>query len=309
MSDDRYAQCGQCGQPVDKQDATSGAVLGATAVCASCLRFELDLDDDAVDDPPVSSEPGRRGGSPRFYELLEEMGGVHAAKNADYSRGGSDPFRNFRQCERFGIPAWQGALIRLQDKYERCCNLVANFQEKGVLEGAVKDETFADTIIDLANYSLIVRCLYEEWMQARNQASTDKMVDDYKRNASVYHDIATRVWADHTAGPKAADVMAAATDFLGPSVEIDNAAGAGRNVPHTHVHAYKPQELTPAEIAYGTTVGGGKTVLGNTRDIELPDGSKIKFLVDPGLDGSMFITLQHHPAPGSTQTERKEGPG
>lgn len=214
-------ECGQCGRPVDKRDATTGAIIGDTIICAECLRFELDLEGDEVDDPPLEATAGKRGGSPRFYELLEEMGFVHSAKNADYSKG-VDPFRNFRGCERFGIPAWIGAYIRLQDKYERCTNLIGNWQETGILEGAVKDEAFKDTIIDLANYSLIVRCLYEEWVRSTD----DKKVDDiaaaagYKRNSAVIHDVADRVWQDPHLGPEADKLIERVINFLGPYTDF-----------------------------------------------------------------------------------------
>lgn len=161
--EDHYKHCGQCGQPVDISQRGNAVLLDGYAYCRACCIEGLDL----VAEIDRSFEAGARvrGGSPRFYELLAEMGNVHAAKNSDYSRGGSDPFRNFRASERIGIAAWRGAFVRLQDKYERCVNLIGLLAETGSIEGAVKDETFADTIVDLANYSLIVRCLYEEWLR------------------------------------------------------------------------------------------------------------------------------------------------
>lgn len=100
-------------------------------------------------------------GSPRFFELLESMADTHARKNQDYSPG-ADPFVNFRAAEEIGIPAWIGAWIRLQDKYQRCQSLIAQYTATGEIVPAVADEKLYDTLIDLANYALLVRCLYEE---------------------------------------------------------------------------------------------------------------------------------------------------
>lgn len=100
-------------------------------------------------------------GSPRFHELLASMADTHNRKNADYSPG-SDPFGNFRAAEEIGIPAWIGAWIRLQDKYRRCQSLIAQYTATGTIVPAVADEKLYDTLIDLANYALLVRCLYEE---------------------------------------------------------------------------------------------------------------------------------------------------
>lgn len=104
-----------------------------------------------------------RGGSPRFHELLAMMGDVHVAKNADYSPG-ADPFGNFREAEAIGVPAWVGAWIRLQDKYKRAQGFVRQLVEEGSYTAAVVSEKLDDTVMDLANYSVIVRCLYEEWL-------------------------------------------------------------------------------------------------------------------------------------------------
>lgn len=103
-------------------------------------------------------------GSPRFHELLTEMAETHNRKNADYSPG-ADPFLNFRASEEIGIPAWIGAWIRLQDKYRRCQSLIAQFTTTGEIAPSVTDEKLHDTLIDLANYAVLVRCLYEEAKQ------------------------------------------------------------------------------------------------------------------------------------------------
>lgn len=84
------------------------------------------------------------------------MAEIHSKKNQDYANSKIDPFRNFRMSEQIGIPAWKGSLIRMGDKFIRINNLAL----KG--KNAVKDETIVDTLIDLANYSIITAILYEE---------------------------------------------------------------------------------------------------------------------------------------------------
>lgn len=90
-----------------------------------------------------------------FEQILEEMKSIHLAKNHDYSPKGA--FGNFAESERVGVPDWKGAFIRLQDKYIRACNLIARDEQ-----AAVKDEKLDDTLLDLANYAVIVMCLRKQ---------------------------------------------------------------------------------------------------------------------------------------------------
>jgi len=91
--------------------------------------------------------------SPKFYELLEQIKNLHDLKNSDYATD-QDPFSNFRECERFGIPAWKGVLVRMSDKFCRICNLVKKDE--------IKNEPLEDSFMDLAVYSLICLLLYKE---------------------------------------------------------------------------------------------------------------------------------------------------
>jgi len=76
------------------------------------------------------------------------------AKNHDYASS-EDPYKNLRQSEQIGIPAWKGTFIRYLDKHSRMCNFIL----KG--EYAVKDENFEDTIDDALNYLKLVKILYK----------------------------------------------------------------------------------------------------------------------------------------------------
>ena len=96
--------------------------------------------------------------SERFYELLETMKNTHDAKRHDYANP-DDVFANFRTCEQAGIPAWKGCCVRLGDKFSR----IMGFAKKEKLK--VKDESIKDTLIDMANYSLIALILYEETLE------------------------------------------------------------------------------------------------------------------------------------------------
>ncbi len=74
-------------------------------------------------------------------------------KNSDYSID-SDAFLNFRACETLGISAEIGLIVRMTDKLTRISNLLHK-------KAAVKDETIADTLSDLANYAMILKIYIE----------------------------------------------------------------------------------------------------------------------------------------------------
>ena len=93
--------------------------------------------------------------SKRFYEILEQIKELHDKKRHDYGAN-EDIFANFRLSELSGIPAWQGAVVRMGDKYAR----MSNFIKKG--EFKFKEENIKDTLMDMAIYSLITMILFEE---------------------------------------------------------------------------------------------------------------------------------------------------
>jgi len=83
-----------------------------------------------------------------------EMFATCKKKNADYTGGAAeadDPFANFRAAERLGVTTTEaGMLVRMLDKFAR----VSSFIKRGVLE--VSDESVRDTLLDLANYSILL---------------------------------------------------------------------------------------------------------------------------------------------------------
>lgn len=94
-----------------------------------------------------------RHGDPRFYDLLGEIAELHSSKSHDYTPAG-DPLANFRRAERFGVPAWKGALVRLGDKWGRLEQLATGKD--------AKNESLRDTLVDMAVYSLLCVLLLED---------------------------------------------------------------------------------------------------------------------------------------------------
>lgn len=75
------------------------------------------------------------------------------AKNSDYTGGSQDPFANFQQIGHLvQLPhvVAIGFLTRMSDKFSR----IGSFITKGSL--LVKDESVEDTLIDLANYCILM---------------------------------------------------------------------------------------------------------------------------------------------------------
>jgi len=95
----------------------------------------------------------RHPNSARFHELLKEIGDLHDRKQQDYGRG-DDPFANVRSSTEWGVPAWIGAMIRLNDKVRRLQSLAA--------KGSLANESAIDSMQDIAVYALISLVLYEQ---------------------------------------------------------------------------------------------------------------------------------------------------
>ncbi len=94
-------------------------------------------------------------GSGEYFEFhkqtCEKMQAITKAKNSDYTGAGDDPFANFSSVEQRQIcTTEQGFLTRMNDKFER----LISFNNKGSLQ--VKDESVEDTLLDLANYCILM---------------------------------------------------------------------------------------------------------------------------------------------------------
>lgn len=88
-----------------------------------------------------------------FKALTDQMYAITKAKNSDYTGDADQPFKNFTMVETMGFATTeQGFLTRITDKVMRLSSFVKN----GTLE--VSDEKVEDTLLDLANYSLLFIC-------------------------------------------------------------------------------------------------------------------------------------------------------
>ena len=74
-----------------------------------------------------------------FKEIVTKMAKTYEAKNHDY---GNSVHKTF---EEFGMTSF---LVRLSDKLNRLITL-------NKIEAQVKDEKIEDTLLDLANYSIL----------------------------------------------------------------------------------------------------------------------------------------------------------
>lgn len=101
-------------------------------------------------------------GHPMFFDLVIEICKVHEIKNKGYGMGNATG--NFRECERIGVPAWKGCLVRMTDKITRIYNLTSKLEDPEY-QDAIRMESIEDTLLDLANYCLLCLILLRE----RNQ--------------------------------------------------------------------------------------------------------------------------------------------
>jgi len=88
-----------------------------------------------------------------FGEILKEIQETHDHKSKDYGDS-KDPLSNIRASERFGIPAWIGAVLRGNDKMTRIQSFVKN--------GRLENESLEDSLLDWAVYGVISLQLYRE---------------------------------------------------------------------------------------------------------------------------------------------------
>ncbi len=114
--------------------------------------------------------------SHEYKALLDEAWDLHVRKNAGYAGAeNSDPWANFRMCEAFGIPAFEGCMVRLSDKYIRITNLMKDSTNDRV------GESIRDTLQDLAAYAFIAICLLDEKKPAVEPSLTDLWAEELIR--------------------------------------------------------------------------------------------------------------------------------
>ena len=90
-----------------------------------------------------------------YEKYQKEMFDILKRKNADYATK-VDSYSNFTKCEAMNICNTEtGILVRMIDKMARISNLTRQ-------EAQVKDESIKDTLLDLANYSMILASYIED---------------------------------------------------------------------------------------------------------------------------------------------------
>ena len=111
-------------------------------------------------------------------EACEKMHNIMKQKNHDYS-GSVDPFVNFRSVEAIGICSTeQGFMTRMMDKVCR----ISNFMSSGELH--VKDESVEDTLMDLANYALLMM-LYIKMSKDESTGQTIQDMSDSLKESTI----------------------------------------------------------------------------------------------------------------------------
>ena len=93
-----------------------------------------------------------------FLTITDELVELHDKKALDYGSD-EDPLHNVRASEAWDVPAWVGAMIRLNDKVKRL--------QKLAKRGELANESAIDSFNDIAVYAIIARILYEETMEKK----------------------------------------------------------------------------------------------------------------------------------------------
>lgn len=108
-------------------------------------------------------------------ECCDKMKEITKRKNSDYTGNSTDPFANFQSVSKIGICSTeQGFMVRMMDKLMRIRALTVDEQT-----AQVKDEAIEDTLLDLANYSILLA----GFLRAKTQNGT---TTERGEPASVY---------------------------------------------------------------------------------------------------------------------------
>ena len=110
----------------------------------------------------------------RHKELALTLNDIYKSKNYDYG----DAFGE--SCDEFGPVA---GLIRMNDKMNRLKSIInENHEQK------VSDESIKDTLLDLANYSLMLEVWFEgKRIENGNSLSSDVINDIHVPNIKIDH--------------------------------------------------------------------------------------------------------------------------
>lgn len=89
-------------------------------------------------------------------EVLQSMQWILDDKRSDYARGSDDPFVNFKETAQInGLSPEKVALVQCGIKLSRLNHLLDSGQP-------VRNESIADSFIDLANYAVLAAAMWKE---------------------------------------------------------------------------------------------------------------------------------------------------
>jgi hypothetical protein len=94
-------------------------------------------------DPKDVAFPPRIDNVQRFRDITEQMASTYERKNADYGNSFGE------SVDEFGAVA---GVVRIGDKFNRLKNLIKNPGTQ-----RVNDESIADTLLDMANYCIMLK--------------------------------------------------------------------------------------------------------------------------------------------------------
>lgn len=108
-----------------------------------------------------------------FQSTLHCMEEIMIRKNSDYSGWDSciNPFQNFELVESLGVTTVEKwFLVRMCDKMSRISSLISN-------EAKVKDESITTTLVDLANYAIIMSLYlkHKNWIYEEDKSFESKI--------------------------------------------------------------------------------------------------------------------------------------
>ena len=87
------------------------------------------------------------------------------SKNGDYAHP-EDFYANFRAVEQGGVDTWAGVYVRLCDKISRLHGFVRRYNKTGNI--TANHEGIEDTLLDMANYTVITLDTYRQWRAMQN---------------------------------------------------------------------------------------------------------------------------------------------
>lgn len=98
----------------------------------------------------------------KHMEICKQLNKIYEHKNHDYGNSFGETF------SKLGIIS---AITRISDKYNRICSLA----NKPAEEREVKDESIRDTLLDLANYSIMTIIEMDNAVTEKEETKNEKI--------------------------------------------------------------------------------------------------------------------------------------